>query len=313
MFNLDSRKCQYSIRDHSWGFPEITSARSRALAIGGDQRPRTKSGNRSTPGKVLLRPANGRKRSVSAKKALKKAENGAARDRSAGLPASTSKRGTKADQVEAAIRGYLASGEVAPGEKIPLRGLANALGVSVMPVRNAVARLQADGALDIEPGRAIRVPVMTASQFRELTAVRMEIEGYAAELAAQSRNREDLARMADLSASFQLLGVRRSSRQYGAARINMEFHFSVYRASKMPTLVDIIERLWLKAGPAIFYFIHLEHAQTQTNHGVVLHRQALEAIQRHDGPAARAAIAEDIRLASERLLDLNVFREEREK
>jgi DNA-binding GntR family transcriptional regulator len=219
------------------------------------------------------------------------------------------KNGTKGDQVEAAIRSFLASGAVGPGEKISLRYLAGALGVSVMPVRNAVARLQADGSLDVEPGRAIRVPVMTASQFHELTAVRMEVEGFAAEVAAGSRNDEDIALMSDLSTAFQLLGSRRSSRQFGAARINMEFHFAVYRASKMPTLVEIIERLWLKAGPAIFSFIHFEDAHTANNHGVVLHRQALDAVRRHDGAAARAAIAEDIRLASERLLGLNVFRD----
>ena len=52
---------------------------------------------------------------------------------------------TKGDQVETTIRGFLASGEIGPGEKISLRKLAAALGVSVMPVRHAVARLQADG------------------------------------------------------------------------------------------------------------------------------------------------------------------------
>jgi len=277
------------------------------LAGRGDHSPRTNSERRLRPATAKPRALNGSK-----KRATKKDDEWPSVHQVASQIASA-RVGTKGDQVEVAIRGFLASGEVGPGEKISLRNLASALGVSVMPVRNAVARLQADGALEIEPGRAIRVPVMTASQFRELTAVRMELEGFAAEIAAQRRHEEDLTLMADLSASFQILGVRRSSRQYGAARINMEFHFAVYRASKMPLLVDIIERLWLKAGPAILYFIHLEHGQAPTNHGVLLHRQALEAIRRRDGVAARAAIAEDIRLASERLLSLNVFREVDEK
>lgn len=215
---------------------------------------------------------------------------------------------TKGDQVEAAIRGFLASGEIGPGEKISLRKLATALGVSVMPVRNAVARLQSDGVLDVEPGRAVRVPRMTAAQFRELMTIRMEIEGYAAERAAISRTEQDLEVMKDLSASFQILSIGRSNRSSGAARVNMEFHFAVYRASKMPSLVDIIERLWLKAGPVVFYYIYFERFPTPTNHGVALHRQAVDAIRRQDGKAARAAIVEDIEQAGERLLAGDIFK-----
>jgi DNA-binding GntR family transcriptional regulator len=216
--------------------------------------------------------------------------------------------GTKGDQVEAAIRGYLASGEIGPGEKISLRKLAGALGVSVMPVRNAVARLQSDGVLSVEPGRAVRVPIMSAAQFRELTTIRMEVEGFAAERAALSRSDEDLEVMRDLSASFQILSMGRSNRSSGAARVNMEFHFAVYRASKMPLLVDIIERLWLKAGPVVFYYIYFERFPTPTNHGVALHRQAVEAIRKRDEKTAREAIVEDIKQAADRLLEGNIFK-----
>ena len=139
---------------------------------------------------------------------------------------------TKGDHVEAAIRNFLAGGELSPGEKISLRKLAAALGVSVMPVRNAVARLQSDGVLEVEPGRAVRVPIMTKDQFRELLAVRVEIEGYAAEQAALRRDDEDLGRIEGLAASFQILGAGQSTRSSGAARVNMEFHFAIYRAAK---------------------------------------------------------------------------------
>src|SRR4249920_1315975 len=125
---------------------------------------------------------------------------------------------TKGDQVERAIRCFLASGEIGPGEKISLRKLAAALGVSVMPVRQAVARLQSDGVLEVEPNRAVRVPVMTKEQFLELLNVRMEIEGYAAERAAEARSDKDLKLIEKLEASFRILGVGTSTRSSGAAR-----------------------------------------------------------------------------------------------
>jgi DNA-binding GntR family transcriptional regulator len=212
------------------------------------------------------------------------------------------KTSTKGDQIETAIRGFLAGGELSPGERISLRKLATALGVSVMPVRNAVARLQSDGVLEVEPGKAVRVPVMTAEQFRELLEVRIEIEGYAAELAALRREDEDLRRIEELEASFQILGAGKSTRSSGAARVNMEFHFAVYRAAKSPLLVDIIERLWLKAGPVVYYHIYLEKFSSPSRDSVILHRQAVDAIRARDGAGARTAIAQDLRMAGERLL-----------
>jgi DNA-binding GntR family transcriptional regulator len=214
---------------------------------------------------------------------------------------------TKGDQVETAIRGYLASGEIGPGEKISLRKLAAALGVSVMPVRNAVARLQSDGVLEVEPGRAVRVPVMSREQFRELIRIRMEIEGFAAEQAAGARDEQDLAQIVELEAAFRILGVGQSTRTSGAARVNKEFHFAVYRAAKMPILLDIIERLWLKAGPSVFYHIYLERYSSPSRDSVRLHRRAVEAIRSRDGAEARAAIAEDIHLAGDRLLEEDIF------
>ncbi len=64
----------------------------------------------------------------------------------------------------------LFSGRMAPGDKLSLRQAADVLGVSIMPVREAVSRLVADKALEVTPNRAIRVPLMTAAQFRDSDA-----------------------------------------------------------------------------------------------------------------------------------------------
>ena len=221
--------------------------------------------------------------------------------------ANGAKNGTKGDQVVSALRAYIAGGEIGPGEKISLRKLAAALDVSVMPVRNAVARLQSDGVLDVEPGRAVRVRKMTADQFRELTAIRLEIEGFAAYHAALRRKRSDLKTVSELSAAFEKLAIDTSKPATEASRVNMQFHFAVYRAANMPMLLDIIERLWLKAGPVVFHYIHLERFPWPTNAGIELHKLAVEAMRDKDGEAARAAIAKDIQMASDRLLASDIF------
>ena len=70
--------------------------------------------------------------------------------------------------VLATLRGQLVAGQLAPGDRLSLRTLALRLGVSMQPVRDAVARLVAERALEVTPKRAVQVPLMSASQFREL-------------------------------------------------------------------------------------------------------------------------------------------------
>ncbi|RXL93469.1 GntR family transcriptional regulator, partial [Citrobacter sp. AAK_AS5] len=82
----------------------------------------------------------------------------------------------------------LIAGKLTPGDRLSLRSAAEQLGVSMMPVREAVNRLVADGGLEVAPNRAVRVPILTVSQFRDLTRVRVAIEGHAAAEAALRRS-----------------------------------------------------------------------------------------------------------------------------
>ena len=94
-------------------------------------------------------------------------------------------RETLGDRVTAELRKLLVAGRLAPGDKLSLRKVAEAVGVSMMPVREAISRLAADGALEVLPGRAVRVPILSLDQFHELTRIRLVVEGYAAEEAAR--------------------------------------------------------------------------------------------------------------------------------
>src|SRR3546814_14072818 len=64
------------------------------------------------------------------------------------------------------IKELLLTGQLMPGEQLSLRSTAEALGVSVMPVREAVYQLVAAQALEVAPNRSVRVPLMSADQFR---------------------------------------------------------------------------------------------------------------------------------------------------
>jgi DNA-binding GntR family transcriptional regulator len=208
-------------------------------------------------------------------------------------------RETLGDRVYGHLRELLMAGRLAPGDKLSLRGTAEAMGVSMMPVREAVSRLVADRALEVAPNRAVRVPIMTVEQFRELTTVRIELEGFAAERAASAATAGDIARIATLEAAFRALSLVARPDLSEAVRINKDLHFAIYDAMGLPTLAEIIGGLWLKAGPVLNLDLGANPERLAAGGAVRFHAEALAAIRAGDGPAARAAIAADIRGAAD--------------
>ncbi len=205
---------------------------------------------------------------------------------------------TLGTRVHAELRELLVSGVLTPGEKVSLRTMAGRLGVSMQPVREAVSRLVADRALEVLPNRAVRVPLLTLGQFRELTAIRLAIEGFAAERAARCRTSEDLKAMRAHEAAFRRMGAARAPDLPGAVTSNHAFHFAIYRAARLQELLPIIEGLWLRIGPVLNFDLRSNVSRVRVGRAAGHHGHLLEAIARGDARGARAALCADIRGAA---------------
>lgn len=207
---------------------------------------------------------------------------------------------TLGERVTGELRALLIAGRLAPGEKLSLRRVAEALGVSMMPVREAVSRLAADKALEVLPGRAVRVPVLTLAQFRELTRIRLVVEGFAAEEATKVITDAQIAVVAQHEAAF-LAAAKDPPDPAAAVGANRDLHFSLYEAAGMPSLIEMISRLWLKAGPILNLDMRHEPKRLDGGSAVVAHAQLLAALRRRDPAAARQALVEDISAAAEHI------------
>ena len=207
-------------------------------------------------------------------------------------------RETLGERVTAELRALLVAGRLAPGEKLSLRRVAEALGVSMMPVREAVSRLAADRALEVLPGRAVRVPMLTLGQFRELTRLRLVVEGFAAEEAARHATPEQIAQIAAHEAAFRLAASADPPDAAGAVAANRDLHFALYEAAGMPSLIEMIERLWLKAGPILNIDMRGEPRRLKGGSAMQAHAALLDALRRRDSAAARAALEADIAAAA---------------
>lgn len=203
------------------------------------------------------------------------------------------RRESLADQVHERLRRSLMRGEFLPEQPVSIRSLAETMGVSAMPVREALTRLVAEGALVTQANRAIRLPPLTREALAEITMIRLALEGLAAERAARAITRVERARLARLLEALQAAADRGAIDDYLVQ--NARFHSGVYRAARMELLMAMIEQLWLRVGPSIRLCMpdaaHLAKSMQA-------HRRVLAALEAGDAAAARAAVAEDITVAA---------------
>ncbi|MBP0635502.1 GntR family transcriptional regulator [Cupriavidus sp. AcVe19-6a] len=216
-------------------------------------------------------------------------------------------RQTLSRDVYTQLRELLITGQMMPGEQISLRNIAAALGVSVMPVREAVHRLVAEQALELTPNRALRVPRMSVSQFEEITKIRIQLEGLATATAAERITDAELARVESLRSRFA--AEMSKDRPDGAAVIaaNQAFHFAVYAAARMPILLQMIESQWLRIGPILNHDLRSGSRRVDERVAVKHHDKLVEALRGHDSEAACAALRGDIESAAAYIVSAGVL------
>ncbi|TGS14490.1 GntR family transcriptional regulator [Mesorhizobium sp. M2E.F.Ca.ET.209.01.1.1] len=196
----------------------------------------------------------------------------------------------------AALKDSLIRGALQPGTKLTLRSVAQVLEVSTTPARDAITRLIGEGGLINAGPKTVIVPYLSLPDLDEITAIRLSLEGLAAE---QSTNHVTEADIHELEELQQRINRGLDEGRYtDVLDANKDFHFLIYRRSGMRRLVTIIESLWLRMGPA-FNGLYPEFAQSRT--GVSNHLWALRGLQDRDPAAVRAAIENDIRSGYRRL------------
>jgi DNA-binding GntR family transcriptional regulator len=190
--------------------------------------------------------------------------------------------------IYAELRARLVIGGMAPGHELSTRSLAAELGVSQTPVRDALSRLAAEGAVAIRSKRRVRVPPMTAERFDDLTRCRLLLEPEAAALALPHLTKQHIAQLREADAKLDAAILSGDAETY--MRSNHAFHFTLYRAQPRRTLIRLIEALWLQLGPHMReVFGRVGKAGLHDNH-----RAAIAAVVAGDAAALRGAIAADI-------------------
>lgn len=196
--------------------------------------------------------------------------------------------GTRQEWVYQELREALLSGRFMPGLSVTLRGLAGDLGVSPMPVREALRRLVAENALEALDNRRLRVPRMSQNRLDELCRARIALETTAAERALPAIDAKRLERLRGLDREVDA-AVRVGDAETYLVK-HRAFHFTIYGALPSQVLLPLIESVWLQLGP--FMRMVLNHLDS---YEVDRHVEILDAIACGDSRGLNFAVEADIR------------------
>ena len=178
------------------------------------------------------------------------------------------------------IRERILSGELAPGERLVEARLSEELGVSRIPVREALRTLSADGIVSIEPRRGATVTAYSPELVRELVEVRATLEALNAKLAARRHNPDLISRLQQIVSQGAEIAKSADARQLHDD--NAEFHEALAGIAANSVLRDMVRSLRERTAP-----IFAPHSR----------KRARENWEEH-AAIARAVVAGDAELAA---------------
>jgi DNA-binding GntR family transcriptional regulator len=185
------------------------------------------------------------------------------------------------DHVYGALRERILSGDLPRAAKLHQATLAEELGVSRTPLREALRRLAAEGLVNFSPNRGARVSELDLADARDAWAARVALEPGAARLAAERRDRDGIAAMrAAIAAQRRADGGR--DLRFSA---NRAFHLALAAASGNPHLARFAEMLWVpRIGVPVYQAQAAEPAGPDA--WADEHERIADAIERGDAETA---------------------------
>lgn len=198
---------------------------------------------------------------------------------------------SKADAAYAHIRGQIMDGTLEAGSKLAQYELADALGVSITPLREAIRRLSGEGWIMLDAHRNARVAGLDLAEAQELFETRRALEPAAVELAAGRRTEADIARIESTLAA--LLPV---TREWGepALAAHKAFHEALHAASHNQVMVRLLGDLWDRSDRYRRLGLTLPPGGEPRTRDLDEHRQIADLVIAGDGAGAAALMTSHI-------------------
>ena len=205
-------------------------------------------------------------------------------------------RRTVTDEVVARLRSRILSGELAEGSVLRQDAVAAELGVSRIPVREALTQLEAEGLVRLEPHRGAFVTALEPDEVAELFDLRVMVEPALLRRAIPRQTMADLDAAAAALADFEAALAEGAADRWG--ELNWRFHEALYRPAGRARTLRLAQELNNNAGRYVRLHLGLDSVRPRTDAD---HRRLLAFCRAHDVDAACALLTRHIEDAARTL------------
>ncbi|WP_338824085.1 HTH-type transcriptional regulator McbR [Moorella humiferrea] len=204
---------------------------------------------------------------------------------------------TKTEMIYSMLREAIVSGELKPGERIVLRKIAGDLGVSAIPVREAIKQLEAEGLVEVSAHSEVTVSRLSEKDFRELSSIRVVLEAYATRLTAERITPEVLAELEQQLKEMEVCVKENDYHRYGI--LNRRFHQTIYAHCGNEQLKKLIDDLTVRTDRARALFAY---NRSRFKESLKEHQAIVRAMACGQPEEAERVMAEQKRIALEMFL-----------
>jgi DNA-binding GntR family transcriptional regulator len=195
------------------------------------------------------------------------------------------------ERVSGWLRAAILSGEIKAGEWIRQKRIAEELGVSQMPVREALKELAAEGLVEHIPYRGVRVIRFSLEDVADLFAQRACLEAIAARTSASIITKEEIDRLRTVQEEMEASLEPEDVDRYRS--LNRQFHQILYRASKREYLIRTLDQMW-SAFPSMLFGDFSRTSSillpSRESTDIQEHRAIIEALEARDPDRAERAM-----------------------
>ena len=193
------------------------------------------------------------------------------------------------DVVFNTLRQAIIKGDLKPGERLLEIQLADKLGVSRTPVREAIRKLELEGLVTMVPRRGTTVLGITKKHLKDVLEIRSALEELALELACRRVTPEQYEELVRLEALLE--AKQDSDNAFELSDIDEKFHEQIYQATNNPRLIQLLANLREQ-----MYRFRLEYMKAKDKRPRLIqeHQQIIKALKNNDSKAGRKAIYDHI-------------------
>lgn len=206
---------------------------------------------------------------------------------------------TTQNAIIAELRDRISRGVLRPGDRVHQDGLAADLGVSIVPVREALKALEAEGQLAHIPNRGYFVTELDLAELREAYLIRRLLEDEAVRVAVPRLGAGDVAAL--VAATDAMAEASSHGALHALVAANRTFHFRIYETSGLPRLVTMIRQIWDATEP---YRAHFYTVSGNRARAIAEHREIIAAVIARDAERTVRLLAEHRDTASSALATL---------